>query len=491
MNSKEHDRINDVTDLVANADGTYEVSPEEGEQSCDGSGAAVGKASFVPEVVQADLFDDDDSRRSFHEKALVYKRNELVHGHIRMSAASQKVLATVISMINPLSEDGVPRFKFGVPEFAAICGVSPQYVYKTIRDITIELQGKVLTVPKIYFEYEEAVRLEKKQAAAEGRDPVKIAKPGRDEGNKRSFVNINLFDLSSYDDDTRQIEFILDERSLVYVYALKQNFTGYHLRHIKKMRSQHSIRLYEIMRSYLSLKYVTEGYSVITRTIPYAELRNMLGLYETEYKKWYDFERRVLKVAKNELADTDLDFTWVVPERKGVKGSKVPVRNVAFTIHARKIRNPVRLEIADGWRNQILAYVPESTLEKFVKQYNEDRVQRNAEEVLQRIEDGKAINNVPAYLRTLIERDAAGSQGATNPYSYSEGPERNFVNEVLLPLWPSLPRDVADQFITHRLRKGKIADMYKEYANLTDQVSEKDKKKALREKLRDIGDLDW
>lgn len=487
------DRNSDVADMVAREDGTYEqVDSQTSDDQDNDSEKSCISVDFVPEAIQADLFDDDNTRRSFHEKALVYKRNELVHGHIRMTAASQKVLATVVSMINPLNTDGVPQFEFSVPEFAAICGVSTQYVYKSIRSITRELQGRVLTVPKIYFEYEEAVREEKKLAAAEGRDPVTIPKPVPTDGYKKSFVNINMFDLSNYDHDTGKIQFIMDERSLVYVYALKQSFTGYHLRHIQKMRSQHSIRIYEIMRSYLSLKYVTQGYRNSRATIPYEELRNMLGLLPTEYRKWYDFERRVLKLARNELYDTDLDFTWYVPERKGVKGSKKPVKNVVFTIYARKTKTPsLAIEHVDGWRNKALVYVPETILDRLIVKYNVDRVQRNAEEVLQRIEDGKAIANVPAYLKTLVERDAAGSHGATNPYSYPEGPERNFVNEVLLPQWPTLPSDVTDQFITHRLRKGKIADMYKEYVNTTGQASEKDKKKALRAKLRDIGDLDW
>lgn len=479
----------DISDMVEGTDGTYTVQ-DTSDQAASEPEWVEGHTN-IPTAVQADLFDDCDSRRTFHEKALVYKRNELVHGHIRMTAASQKVLATVISMINPLNTDGLPHFKFGVPEFAALCGVSVQYIYKTIKDITIELQGKVLTVPKIHFEYEETVRTEKKLAAKEGRDPIAIPRP-TEAGNKRSFVNINLFDLSSYDDDTKQIEFILDERALVYVYALKQNFTGYHLRHIKRMRSQHSIRLYEIMRSYLSLKYVTQGHKVISRTIPYAELRDMLGLYPTEYKKWYDFDRRVLSVAKKELSDTDLDFTWYIPERKGVKGSRVPVKNVTFTIYARFFKKDAVDEGSPHtWRQAILLHVPEKALEKLIGEYNEDRVQRNAEEVLVRIADGKAIANVPAYLKTLVERDAVGSLGATNPFTYKEGPERNFVQEVLLPIWKELSQEVTDQFITHRLRQGKVADMYKEYIKETGQESKEDRKNRLRAKLRDIGDLDW
>jgi len=97
---------------------------------------------------------------------------------------------------------------------------------------------------------------------------------------------------------------------------LNQKFTRYKLGNILHLRSNYSIRLYELLKSYEGL---TE------RTFTLEELRAKLGLQD-KYPVWINFRQRVIDHAQNEIAKkTDISFTYDTI-RKGRSIHKIKVK---------------------------------------------------------------------------------------------------------------------------------------------------------------------
>lgn len=427
-----------------------------------------------PEVVQADLFEEPEAGSNL----LVYKRNELIHARFALSAFSQKTMAALIARINP-SADEIPSFEFSVSEFAAMMGVSRQMVYKVIEDVTDELQRQVARLPPRDRDHDRQVAEEREKAKEEGRAARRIPRP---EVDPRSFEKVNWFHKSTYLHQSGRIIFTFHEDMRGYLIDFSNNFTQFHLRHVLEMRSGYSIRLYEILRSYLSLKYVARGQTEAFRIIQYQALRDMLGIDEGQYKRFYDFERFVLKQAQTELADTDLKFEYSIPERK-TSNSRAKVKSIRFHVRASKAPSLIG-EGHQGWLESLKAWLPPAQVERLLEDLPHDQVQRNVEMVVQQLADGKEIKSLKGYLISAIKRDMEGTQGALNPYAYKDEAQQSFVRERLLVMWESLPNSTRQEFIDHRFRKGMIAQIFKAFKAETGQQS-------VSESLMNIGDMDY
>jgi plasmid replication initiation protein len=85
-----------------------------------------------------------------------------------------------------------------------------------------------------------------------------------------------------------------------YLFDLKRNFTILNLRHILRMRSKFSKRLYQIVCSKRNLG---------TFTISLDVLKERLGVAD-QYQKFSAFRKYVLDVAKEEVADADVSFDY-------------------------------------------------------------------------------------------------------------------------------------------------------------------------------------
>lgn len=89
------------------------------------------------------------------------------------------------------------------------------------------------------------------------------------------------------------------ERELLLI---QEQFTQYHLMNVSKLKSQYSIRLYELLKQYLVVGH---------RKILVDELKGMLGVDQTEYQLFGNFRVKVVNVAHKEIcAKTDLEFQW-------------------------------------------------------------------------------------------------------------------------------------------------------------------------------------
>lgn len=97
------------------------------------------------------------------------------------------------------------------------------------------------------------------------------------------------FNTACYHKRKGYIEFEFTSRVTPYLFALKSHYTSYPLSYILPMRSQYSIRLYELLKHYKSSNPNHEYFGVNLD-----DLKERLG---STYKTWQDFKRYALEPA--------------------------------------------------------------------------------------------------------------------------------------------------------------------------------------------------
>ena len=407
-----------------------------------------------------------------NDNLLVYKRNELIHAKFDLSTFSQKTMIALIARINPRRND-LPVFEFNISDLAHILGVSKQRVFACIDDVTTELQSQVVIVAVRDKERDRKIKLELETAKKEGREPKQFVYE-----KNRSFDKFNWFEVSSYRQDQGIIRFKFHDRMADYLLDFNNNFTKYSLPNILKMNSKYSIRLYEIFRSFLPTKLVNNGQTEVFRVIGYTDLRTMLGINPKSLKKFYDFERGVLKQAQKELNNTDLSFSYSFPERK-LQNSRKKVTKIRFVIYSM-----ADSFIGSDWMESLNKWVRKEKYNQLVTKYGEERVKRNVELVTVQLEDGREVKNIVAYISTAIKLDYADTDKALDPYAYSDKIQREFVKQRLIPNWENLEKKTQEDFLSFRFSKGLVAENFEKYLSASGQ-------RTITSAIMDIHDTDW
>jgi plasmid replication initiation protein len=108
---------------------------------------------------------------------------------------------------------------------------------------------------------------------------------------------------------TGVLTFTFPESLKDYLLQLRQHFTQYNIHNIVYLNG-HSTRMYEILKRYEFKKQVT---------LTVDKLKFFLGIPD-KYPEFYEFKRRILKPAQEELLKyTDLSFTYKAVEKDGKK----------------------------------------------------------------------------------------------------------------------------------------------------------------------------
>ncbi|UZS00127.1 replication initiation protein [Chondrinema litorale] len=118
--------------------------------------------------------------------------------------------------------------------------------------------------------------------------------------NDGSYDQIWLFSRVKYERGKGLLLIRLSPDIRPYLFDLKRNFTILNLRHILRMRSKFSKRIYQIVCSKRNLG---------TFTIPLDTLKDRLGVAD-QYQKFSAFRKYVLDVAEKEVALADVSFTY-------------------------------------------------------------------------------------------------------------------------------------------------------------------------------------
>ena len=156
---------------------------------------------------------------------LVVKSNDLVlQTRYQFSMIEQKTIAYVCSMIRPSEKNQsgyVLDYEFDILEYAHICGIaSTGKLYDDVKRALKGLRDKSmwLTLPN-------------------GSETV-----------------VGWLDRVTTDKGSGKIKIRIDDRLAPYLFELQSRYLSYGLKNILCMKSQFSIRLYEMFRAYLGLQ---------------------------------------------------------------------------------------------------------------------------------------------------------------------------------------------------------------------------------------------
>lgn len=236
---------------------------------------------------------------------LVTKSNQIVQkSRYNFSVTEQRAIAYICSLIDPVEKDDDSNlqleYTFNILEYARICGIEQNgKFYTEVKSILKNLHDKSmwLTLP---------------------------------DGSETTVSWLAKATISSKS-GLAKIE--LDKDLVPYLFALKNKFLSYGLKNILNMKSQYSIRIYELLRSHhdMRISQIDKRTEIeregspqkTTWTIDLDELKKMLMVDKIKtYDNFKDFRKKVLEVAQkeiNELTDTTIYFEPITKGRKVIK----------------------------------------------------------------------------------------------------------------------------------------------------------------------------
>ena len=133
------------------------------------------------------------------------------------------------------------------------------------------------------------------------------------------------------DPDKSTIEIRLDEDLKPYLLQLKSFFVSYNFYYVLAMRSQYSIRLYELLKSYENLSGMV---------FELKDLRKLLNLDEGKMERWVDMKRFVIEKAIEEI---NL-LTDLIVEYEPIKQGRA-VHDVKFSMRKKSLEKILDSEI--------------------------------------------------------------------------------------------------------------------------------------------------
>ncbi|UZR98769.1 replication initiation protein [Chondrinema litorale] len=298
---------------------------------------------------------------------LVTKGNDLINARYKLSPTENKLYLLAIAQIEPNDKD-FQRYVVPVKKFIKMTGTSSKNVYEQIREVSESLVARRLEIPR--------------------------------EGG--GFLHIGFVSSAEYKPKKGCVEILIDPKLKPYLLDLKQRFTIYDIRSVLGMRSQFSIRIYELLKSF---ELIGE------RVFELMDLRDMLGIETEKYKKYGMFKKRVLDPAKDELKwnfdnpDKKCDLWFKYEELK--TGRKVT--SIKFYIYN---KDRSKQELINDPNHELKEDMKEMGLtEKQVIKYI-DKEQKDVALIKAHINDTKEgykagkVKNQAAYLITLLERNA-------------------------------------------------------------------------------------
>lgn len=199
----------------------------------------------------------------------VVKSNRIIEAKYKLGARAQKFILLMVSMIEVKDKE----FKYQtikIKDIESILNIDGKKwggIYQEMKDIILSLNNR----------------------------PLKIQ---NDDG---SILIVNWIASAEIRKGKGVVEFEFSEKLKPYLLQLKSHFTKFKLHNILKLRSSFAIRLYELMKAHQFLGKVS--YTLV-------ELKDILGI-EGKYSAYYDFKRRVLVPAQEELkAFSDVYFEY-------------------------------------------------------------------------------------------------------------------------------------------------------------------------------------
>jgi len=210
----------------------------------------------------------------------VVKHNDLIQkSRFHLSLQEQKIILYLITKIRPEDME-LKEHVFDILDFCKVCGLdkSSGANYKYIKQTLKGLRDK-----SIWIELKNGM-----ETTLAWLDKVTMQRTGG------------------------KVIIKIDEMMKPYLLQLQNNFTEYELLFTLAMRSQYSIKLYELLKS---LEYKKRWIFDIE------DLKRLLSA--EKYNRYPDFKRYVLDIAVREINDLSDITTWYEASKEGRKYAKI------------------------------------------------------------------------------------------------------------------------------------------------------------------------
>ena len=225
----------------------------------------------------------------------VVKSNELIrHSRYSLTVQQQRIVLYAISKIRP--EDSINTwYEFSIQDICRACGIADDngYYYTSIKEDLRKLMHREFGVLP--------------------------------DGAEASISWIG--DVKMYQDNG-VVQICFNPNMQPFLFELKERYTQYKLENVLAFKNASTIRLYELLRSYVTQRML-ENNIPTTKELTVEELKKRLDMTGT-YQEWCDFERYVIRKSVDEINKTN-DEMHVTYESKKL-GRRV--NSVIFTISA-------------------------------------------------------------------------------------------------------------------------------------------------------------
>jgi len=217
----------------------------------------------------------------------VTKANSLIQKtRFSLTLQEQKILLYLITKIQPRDTE-FTEYTFSIKEFCEICGIDNVGMYTSLKDTLKKLADRSFWA---------------------------VIDDNGTESLLRWITTVRTNPRSG------TVKIKLHEDMRPFLLNLKKQFTTYSLIYILGMKSQYSIRIYELLKSYEKLKGCEFDIDDLKRKLDCEH-----------YQRYPDFARKVLSIAKKEInACSDLNVNYE-PIKEGRRYAKI-----AFSIEPKK-----------------------------------------------------------------------------------------------------------------------------------------------------------
>ena len=291
------------------------------------------------------------------QNKMVRKSNYLVEASYKLSPVEQKMLLFLASSIN-LEDKDFKEYSLKIKDFQDSLENESEN-YNRLEKIILDLKEKNL---KIVYPNENGVEVT---------------------------LNVSWLSSSKYVDGSGVVQLCFDPSLKPFLLRLKSHFTNYRLENIVQLKSQFSIRIYELLKQYEKIGQ---------RLFMVSELRSILGIDQNQYKQYTDFKKRVIVPAQKELAEkTDISFyfeelkmghtvgqiRFFIKSRGREKAQLVEVESIQNVLVSQKSEPPESEDL-----KKLIALLPKDLREKeslrkllktWLEKQNVDYVARNIE----------------------------------------------------------------------------------------------------------------
>lgn len=286
----------------------------------------------------------------------IVKHNDLIEARYKLTLCEQKLVLGIVMQIKPDDKD-FHEYHLSVQDFTKLMEVEGEGYHHRIKQKSKEILQK----------------------------PVVLRQDG-------GWLLCNWFSSIEYAEEKGVIEFHFDPKLKPYLLQLQNKFTEYNSANVMRLESKFSIRLYELLKQYLTI-----GERIITLI----ELRLMLGI-EDGYK-YADIKRQILEYCKKELSDKS-DITY---DYKPIKTGRQVTAIRFFIFINEKAALPSKQLTHEEQKllNTIPVQQPTKTLKKAVRRAIKTHGIEGAQEIVTKVSTrhskGK-VDKVGAYATTCL-----------------------------------------------------------------------------------------